>query len=116
MSQAIGNIVYGIRCTDAMREKAKELGLIDLGSQYFPRASYEALGFTVAYHPYGDQPIWCGVVLDTVWDLNDVRFNSIKHESTEAQQEFVRGLIAALPEALREMAGEPDVWFIWAGG
>ena len=115
MSQAIGNIVYGIPCTYEMREKAKELGLIDESGPYFPRASYEALGFTVGYHPYSDYPIWCGVVLDTVEDGNDTLFSDLRREPNSEERAETAAEIAALPEALRELAGEPNVWFIWSG-
>lgn len=115
VSQAIVNIVYGIRCTKGMRDKAEELGLIDVTGPYFPRASYEALGFTVGYHGFCDQPIWCGVRLDSFSDGNDELFSKIECKPTDEQREEVRAKIAALPEALREMAGEPDVWFIWGG-
>lgn len=114
MSQAIGNIVYGIRCTREMRAKAQELLLVEEGWRT-QRQDYEALGFTVDYHPSGDQPIWCGVRLDDVSDGNDILFSKIRREPTEAERAEAVAKIAALPEALREMAGEPDVWFIWAG-
>lgn len=110
MSMAIGNIVYGIRCTHEMRLKAIDLGMVAPG---WNRDGWEALGFTTEYSASGDLPIWCGAKLGEIDESGDVPIKEIPREPTDAQRAEALAAIANLPEDLREMAAEPETWLIW---
>lgn len=107
-------MIFGVRCSSEMRKKAEELGFISTVLRY-DREGYENLGFTVAYHGYADQPIWCGVRLDAADDGNDVRLSEIRLVPTEEERAEALSLIEDLPEEIRDLAGEPEVWMIWSG-
>ena len=105
---SITSVVYGIPVNSALSRYLLE---------NYDDPEYEIDGFTELYHG-GIAGRMCGFIgaeLST-WDETEdlVRVSGLRMQPTDEERQKVDNMIAALPQGLRDVAADPDVYLVFS--
>lgn len=104
MSYAIGYIVYGFPVTEELNNAYEEMD-----EDWTELDAFE--------HRYSGsasiRPGWCGVLLCTIDECNDVLVSNLKLTPTAEQKTKAEAKFALLPKNIQAMCPPMDTYIIW---
>lgn len=102
MSYAIGYVIYGIPFTESISKFYEEL---ELDPEEHFNFVYSGSAHII--------PGWCGVLLDTIDECNNICIKNVKLQPLEQDVQEAKSKINKLPDEIKKMSNPIDMYIIW---
>ncbi len=116
MSYAIGYVVYGIPYSydiaKAIASNNKDEDY-DVTADNADEIAENESWFEFRYSGNGEPPGWCGVVLDRIDECNNLKVSELNFQPSDMQKKTAEDKINNLPEYVRKVSNQADVYILW---